>query len=213
MSLRYALLALLTVEPMTGYDLSKQFQASVAHVWHAPDSQIYPELRRMEKDGLITGAEVTWGQRGKKTEYRITDAGRDAFRTWMNSALPYSRERDPAHLKAAYLEWATPDAAREQMRAHLDVYRSRRAEWAEKINEIDNDTNAMLTKRLAHNPAEEHRRIKAFKRFTYDGLIARADQEISWAERGLALIDELSDTPVDASGRGAEPNSVGAGGD
>lgn len=194
MSLRYALLALLVVEPMTGYDLSKQFQSSVAHVWHAPDSQIYPELRRMEKDALITGAEVTWGQRGKKTEYRITEAGRDAFRTWMNSALPYARERDPAHLKAAYLEWATPEAAREQMRTHLEVYRSRREEWAEKIVEIDEGTNAMLAKRLAHSPAQDHRRIKAFKRFTYEGLIARAEQEIEWAERGLALIEELSDT-------------------
>ena len=193
MSLRYALLALLVVEPMTGYDLSKQFQSSVAHVWHAPNSQIYPELRRMEKDDLITGAEITWGQLGKKTEYRITDAGRDAFRTWMNSDLQYSRERDPAHLRAAYLEWATPDAARAQMLTHLDVYRSRRAEWAEKIDEINNGTSAMLSKRLAHSPAEEHHRIKAFKRYTYEGMIARADQEISWAERGLALIDELSD--------------------
>ena len=50
MSLRYALLALLTVEPMTGYDLSKRFESSVAYVWHAPDSQIYPELRRMERN-------------------------------------------------------------------------------------------------------------------------------------------------------------------
>ena len=30
MSLRYALLALLTVEPMTGYDLAKRFESSVA---------------------------------------------------------------------------------------------------------------------------------------------------------------------------------------
>ena len=50
MSLRYALLALLTVEPMTGYDLSKRFESSVAYVLHAPDLQIYPELRRMERD-------------------------------------------------------------------------------------------------------------------------------------------------------------------
>ena len=101
MSLRYALLALLVAEPMTGYDLSKLFQSSVAHVWHAPDSQIYPELRRMESDGLITGSEITWGQRGKKTEYHVTDAGRDAFRTWMDSALPYPRERDPAQIGRA----------------------------------------------------------------------------------------------------------------
>ena len=53
MSLRYALLALLTSEPMTGYDISRRFQSSVGHVWHAHDSQIYPELRKMEAEGLV----------------------------------------------------------------------------------------------------------------------------------------------------------------
>ena len=42
MSLRYALLAILRVGPLSGYDLQKQFTQSVGHVWHAPDSQIYP---------------------------------------------------------------------------------------------------------------------------------------------------------------------------
>ena len=48
MSLRYALLAVLTAQPMTGYDLARTFHASVGHVWNAPNSQIYPELHRME---------------------------------------------------------------------------------------------------------------------------------------------------------------------
>ncbi|EDV5156957.1 PadR family transcriptional regulator, partial [Salmonella enterica subsp. enterica] len=58
MSLRYALLALLTARPMTGYDLAKSFHVSVGHVWHAPDSQIYPELKRMLADGLVEGESV-----------------------------------------------------------------------------------------------------------------------------------------------------------
>jgi DNA-binding PadR family transcriptional regulator len=33
---------------MTGYDLLQFFDASVAFIWHAPHSNIYPELRRME---------------------------------------------------------------------------------------------------------------------------------------------------------------------
>ena len=96
MSLRYALLALLTAQPMTGYDLAKAFHSSVGHVWHAPDSQIYPQLRRMETEGLITGTSVPWGPRGTKTRYDITDAGLTAFREWMTEPLEYAREREPA---------------------------------------------------------------------------------------------------------------------
>jgi DNA-binding PadR family transcriptional regulator len=195
MSLRHALLALLTVEPMTGYDLSKAFQASVSHVWHAPDSQIYPELRRMESDGLLVGSEVPWGPRGKKREYSVTPYGLDAFRAWMNEPLSYTRERDPAHLKAAYLEWAEPDAARAQMRAHIDTYTARRDDWREKVREIDTGESVILEKRLAHAPTSEHASIRAYKRYTYEGLIARAEHEIEWAERGLVLVDQLNPSP------------------
>ena len=191
MSLRYALLALLSVEPMTGYDLYKEFEASVGHVWHAPDSQIYPELRRMEKEGLLDGEEVTWGQRGKKRRYHITDAGVKAFRDWMNTTLEYTRVRDPAHLKAAYLEWAEPEAAREQMRAHIAHHTGLRQQWEQRIREIDQDRSEMLNRRLAGTPEADRDRVKAFKRFTYEGLVARADQEITWAQHGLALIDDL----------------------
>ena len=192
MSLRYALLALLAVEPMTGYDLSKRFQSSVSHVWHAPDSQIYPELKRMEKDGLLEGHDVAWGQRGKKREYHITDVGIEAFRSWMNETLSYPPERDPVHLKAAYFEWAEPASARAQLEAHIENFNARREDWVEKVDEILGDNNAILAKRLAQAPEEDRVRIRAFKKFTYDGLIARADQEIAWAESGLALLEQLS---------------------
>jgi PadR family transcriptional regulator AphA len=191
-SLRYALLALLVVEPMTGYDLSKRFQSSVAHVWHAPDSQIYPELKRMEKDGLIEGQDVLWGQRGKKREYHITEAGVVDFRSWMNETLSYPPDRDPVHLKAAYFEWAEPDSARAQLLAHIENFTARREDWAEKVAEILSGNNDILVKRLAQAPEKDRERIRAFKKFTYDGLIARADQEIAWAQSGLALLDQLS---------------------
>ncbi|MEO2119555.1 MAG: PadR family transcriptional regulator, partial [Microbacterium sp.] len=66
MSLRYALLALLRVGPLSGYELAKQFTQSVGHVWHAPDSQIYPELRKMEADGLVEAEEQARGERGTR---------------------------------------------------------------------------------------------------------------------------------------------------
>jgi PadR family transcriptional regulator AphA len=193
-SLRYALLALLTVEPMTGYDLSKQFQSSVSHVWHAPDSQIYPELKRMQKAGLLDSHEVPWGPRGKKREYQVTDAGIQTFKLWMNQTLSYPPERDPMHLKAAYFEWAEPDSARAQLNAHISNYRERRADWAEKVAEIVEGRSVILGKRLANADTGEHDRIWSFKKFTYDGLIARAEQEIAWAESGLVLLHQLEIT-------------------
>jgi PadR family transcriptional regulator AphA len=197
MSLRFALLALLTVEPMTGYDLAKRFESSVAFVWHAPDSQIYPELRKMAKEGLLTAEEISWGPNGKKTQYRITIEGRAAFKQWMNTPLEYARERDPVHLKAAYLEWAEPSMAKQHMQAHIEYHRMRRGQWADMIAGLRDGTNEMLSKRLAAAAPQDHRRILEYKIFTYQGLIARAETEIEWGLRGLELIDSLSNTPPD----------------
>jgi DNA-binding PadR family transcriptional regulator len=177
---------------MTGYDLAKRFESSVAFVWHAPDSQIYPELRKMATEGLLQAEEVSWGPRGKKTQYRITDDGRAAFRAWMREPLEYSRERDPVHLKAAYLEWTEPDAARGHMQAHIDYHTTCRDQWAEMIAELRAGTNEMLSKRLAVTPEADRRRTIEYKVFTYEGLIARAETEIEWGKRGLILIDALS---------------------
>lgn len=192
MSLRYALLSLLLVEPMTGYDLHKQFESSVGHVWHAPDSQIYPELRRMEAAGLLQGEEVAWGPRGKKRQYHVTEAGRQEFQAWMNTPLDYARPRDPAHLKAAYLEYADPEAGRAQMRAHIAHHEELRTKWQETVQEIREGTSAMLSRRLANTAEDKKTQTIAFKEFTYEGLIAKAEAEIAWARRGLELIDRLN---------------------
>jgi PadR family transcriptional regulator AphA len=192
-SLRYALLALLRVGPLSGYDLQKQFSLSVGHVWHAPDSQIYPELRKMETEGLIKGEDQTRGQRGTRRVYHVTDAGEKAYGEWMRSPPDYQRVRDPAHLRAAYLETTTPEAARTFLRAHIAEWESEREQWEQELRRIDERDNPMLVRRLAVTPEAEHERTVAYKRFAYEGLVERANVEIAWARRGLELVDRLDD--------------------
>jgi PadR family transcriptional regulator, regulatory protein AphA len=193
-SLRSALLALLSSGPLTGYDVVKQFSSSVGHVWHAPDSQIYPELRKMHAEGLLTSRPVPWGSRGAtKTEYSITPEGERALRQWQDQPLGYVRERDPAHLRAAYFEWASPGAAAAQLHAHIEHYRDQRAQALQQIRALQDRTSPTLARRLAANPEEQWERITRFKVFAYEGQVARADQEIAWAERGLRLLEELGE--------------------
>jgi PadR family transcriptional regulator AphA len=176
---------------MTGYDLYKSFRSSVGYVWHAPDSQIYPELRKMEREGLIAGTEIPWGTRGTKKLYTITDVGVMAFRDWMNTTLEYSRERDPVHLKAAYFEWADPQAARAQLEAHLAYYSERRQQWLSMIDDLRSHSNPTLARRLQNYETDDWERVTEFKVFSYRGLVAQAEQQIEWARDGLSLIDRL----------------------
>ena len=193
MSLRYALLAILRVGPLSGYDLQKQFSQSVGHVWHAPDSQIYPELRKMEREGLVEAEEQTRGERGTRRVYHVTDAGERSYLEWMQTPLDYQRVRDPAHLRAAYLENTDSDAARAFLRRHIEHWESELAQFQGELDHIEHMSSTMLNRRLAHTPAAERERTIAYKRFTYEGLAERARGEIAWARRGLRLVDQLGD--------------------
>lgn len=214
MSLRSALLALLSSGPMTGYDLARQFSASVGHVWHAPDSQIYPELRKMLAEGLLSSRPVPWGTRGAtKTEYAITPAGEEALRAWQDRPLGYVRERDPAHLKAAYFEWAGPGAAAAQLRAHIDHYDQQRRQALAQIEELEQRTSPTLARRLAVSRPEDEERIVRFKVFAYEGQAARAEQEIAWARRGLRLLAELGGPDAPGGDPAEDPAGTGTPGD
>lgn len=197
MSLRAAVLLLVATEPLTGYDVAKRFGASVGHVWHAPDSQIYPELRRMEAEGLVAGRDVPWGARGAtKREYAITDAGVAFLEAWQSQPLGYAPERDPARLRAAYFEWATRDAVRAQLDAHREHFVAERASAREQIAAIESRRHPTFARRLEHYDEGDHERLARWKVFSHEGTIARAEAEIAWAEAGLRLLDDMPAAPA-----------------
>lgn len=191
MSLRYALIALLTAQPMTGYEVSKRFGASVGHVWHAPDSQIYPELRRLEKEGLLVGEDVPWGTK-TKTRYAVTESGRTAFREWMDAPASPHHSRDPAYLRAAYLDWAEPARARDYLLRQREFHAERLAVLEATRGMLADRTHPVLAARLDNIPRAEHDRIVAFRTYAYDGMIARERATLTWIDDGLALLGELT---------------------
>ncbi len=108
MSLRYALLGLLADRPYNGWQLLKHFEGSLAYAWPALHSQIYPELARLRKAGLIeqTGA----GPRRAK-EYSLTDAGREEVVRWLRETVPGRNTRDEALLRVFFLWLLEPEEA------------------------------------------------------------------------------------------------------
>lgn len=196
MSLQHALLALLTARPLTAYEIAKQFSTSVGYVWYAPDSQIYPQLRRMEDAGLVAATELSSRGRRIKREYRITEQGLSEFRSWISSPATYQRERDVHHLRAAYLEWAQPEDARRHMERHIEFHQKQIEQWSAHRATLLDHSNPTLSARRAGSALDQQERIVAFKVFAYDGLIKRARAEIAWARRGLQVVEQLAAEPT-----------------
>lgn len=79
MALRHAVLAALLDGEYSGYQLAKVFDISVANFWPALPQQLYAELAKLEKDGLVAGREVVQETRPNKRLFHVTDAGRAAL--------------------------------------------------------------------------------------------------------------------------------------
>lgn len=191
MSLRHALLALLTAQPMSGYDVTKVFDRSVTFVWHAPHSQIYPELRRMEIDGLIVAESSPRGKHGIKRIYSVTATGREELRRWVCEQTPPEQVRDAQRLKSAYLEFDDFDNARRHFKAHLEHYELWERLWATHVEQLAARATPLIRERLARTDPADHEAIVAYKVHAYQGLVAQARAEVAWAEEGLRMVDEL----------------------
>lgn len=77
------LLGLLTIEPMSGYDLGQVIRDSVGHFWNESYGQIYPNLKRLAEAGQVTAQ--TERQKGKPERhvYSITKKGRKRLAAWL----------------------------------------------------------------------------------------------------------------------------------
>jgi DNA-binding PadR family transcriptional regulator len=104
-TLGHALLGLLSAQPMTGYDLTAAFDQSLANVWSAQHSQIYPELAKLQAAGLIEQTEA--GPRGSKT-YAATTAGEAEVRRWLEGHAPDDNVRSERLLRVFFLWMLAP---------------------------------------------------------------------------------------------------------
>jgi DNA-binding PadR family transcriptional regulator len=75
MALRHAVLAALLDGEYSGYQLAKIFDVSVSNFWYAVPQQLYAELARLERDGLIKGRLVVQLDRPNKRLFTVTPAG------------------------------------------------------------------------------------------------------------------------------------------
>lgn len=80
MSVRHALLALLSEGPKYGLQLRQEFEARTGEVWPLNVGQVYTTLQRLERDGLV---ESDGGDNGPQKGFRITTAGESELSEWL----------------------------------------------------------------------------------------------------------------------------------
>jgi DNA-binding PadR family transcriptional regulator len=82
-SLRHALLALLSEGPSYGWKLRQDFEERTGEVWPVNGGQVYTTLQRLERDGLIESDEAE--AEGAQRRFRLTEDGRDELGRWLQT--------------------------------------------------------------------------------------------------------------------------------
>ena len=128
MSIKYAILGLLHYKDMHGYRIKEHIERNFGYMWSINYGQIYPNLKRLESDGLVTKKEVPQENAPDRKLYSLTDKGREAFTDWLSEAP--EREmliRDPFLLRFIFFGFGDPDTALEQIDRQIDLYKATRS--------------------------------------------------------------------------------------
>ncbi len=83
MALREVILTVLSRGEMTGYEITKDFEAVYVHFWRASHQQVYRELARLHKDGRVTSKVIAQDGKPDKKIYAITKRGLEELRQWI----------------------------------------------------------------------------------------------------------------------------------
>lgn len=95
MELKHAILGLLSIRSASGYDLGRAFAGSVAHFWHADQSQIYRTLDRLSAAEAITTEVIHQDGKPDRKVHSLTDAGRTELTEWLSSPLEDEPAKEP----------------------------------------------------------------------------------------------------------------------
>ena len=96
---RYSILVMLSIKPMSGYDMKQYTKEVISNFWSESYGQIYTNLKMLIKEGLATAREVKEGKKPYKTVYEITSQGSQVLGEWLCEPVLTQVPRDELSLK------------------------------------------------------------------------------------------------------------------
>jgi DNA-binding PadR family transcriptional regulator len=172
-----SLLGVLSVKPMSGYEMRQFMDQSTGNFWNESFGQIYPALKKMLAEGLVEVVEdgAAEGHPAKKV-YRITAAGHERLREWLGVPARSQVRRYELLLKVFFGNRAEPGVIAGQVRAWRERFAgdlSRYAGIQQKLETVH-----------AGNPA------MPFWRMTLRYGLAEARMIVAWCDETLAELEK-----------------------
>ncbi len=179
---RYAVLGMLTLGPMTGYDLKKLSERSLAHFWHESYGNLYPRLAELEEAGLVRARRERRKGKPDAIVYTITRRGRRELAEWLKEPAAAERTRSELLLKVFF----GAQAPLESTVAKLTAYREQQ--------QAVRDTYAAIEERLRRElPAS---RDAGFQLLTLRRGQLVTEARLRWCEEALVTLAAMQESAI-----------------
>lgn len=187
-----ALLGLVSIRPMYGYEIGHHFDRALAPFWNVPRTQIYPKLRELDERGLVVSRHVQQEAKPNRRVYEITDEGLEHLRQWLSGPIRWPDLKHPMMAKVFLGNLLPPD----EMLGLLRDYRDRAEQWRGQLREIHAKFEPSLTGAYGASAF--------FQLLSLEHLIATAELELEGTERAIASIEEAKGTLKRGNGKGSD---------
>jgi len=105
----YAVLGMLSICPMSGYNIRQMIKQSIGNFWSESDGQLYPALALLNKHGYVTCKSANKPGARENKIYTLTDKGKDELREWLALTPETHSVRNEAMLKLFFGANTTPE--------------------------------------------------------------------------------------------------------
>jgi DNA-binding PadR family transcriptional regulator len=175
---RYALLGMLSLQPMSGYDLKKFIEGSTANFWQENYAQIYPMLKQLAEEGLATSHLEKQEKRPERRIYALTEKGEETLRRWLTEPVEQQIKRNELLLKLFFARHASTNVSIE----HVRRFRLLQTQLLQRYDEIE----ASLKQSFP-----EHKDLPYWLiTLSYGRHVAQAF--LAWSDETLATLEQLA---------------------
>lgn len=147
----YAVLGLLSLRPMHGYEMARFFDRDdLSEVCPLDQGLLYTYLRNVEERGLVAWEEVRVGLRPPRKRYQLTGEGTAAVEGWLRTPVARMREvRLDLLLKLYFLDQRDPEGLRRLVASQLEACEAYAARLAARTETSDGFAHLVATSKLS----------------------------------------------------------------
>jgi PadR family transcriptional regulator, regulatory protein AphA len=175
---RYAILGMLLIEPLSGYQIIKEMQGSTDYFWQESDASIYPMLKILEKEGKVKSRSEYAGKRESRV-FEITPKGKKEFLSWIEMPTEIDKRRNEFLLKMFFGANVSKEKILQKLFSRLETVQ----ELKRKFKSIERDTFSKISDDNSH---------KMFWYMTLRSGLIDAQAEIKWINECINILKRVN---------------------